>query len=54
MDTQGYPIIPASSFKGVLRKIVRDMVSEGNEAAEQVKVAYQKYIEKVEKVLWKS
>ncbi|HJA41050.1 MAG TPA: hypothetical protein H9667_05945 [Firmicutes bacterium] len=49
MDTQGYPIIPASSFKGVLRKIVRDMVSEGNEAAEQVKVAYQKYIEKVEK-----
>jgi len=46
-DYQGYPIIPASSLKGVMRRIVRDMA--GETIISEIKIAYQNYLSKMRK-----
>lgn len=44
---QGLPIIPASSFKGVLKRIVRDMVLSDNQQAKKIEIAYREYLNKL-------
>ncbi len=48
-DYEGYPYIPASSFKGALRNIVRDMESSCNTNATNIKAAYVKYLSELQK-----
>ena len=44
-DKQGYPIIPASSFKGALRAMVRDI--KDNPEANKIKNSYADYFQKL-------
>lgn len=44
---QGFPMIPASSFKGVLKRIMRDMEASGNPQAKNIENAYRKYLSKL-------
>ncbi|WP_225445783.1 RAMP superfamily CRISPR-associated protein [Paenibacillus arenosi] len=49
-DHEGNPYIPASSFKGSLRTIVRDIVNEGVLSdADEIKQSYLTYLKKMEK-----
>lgn len=45
-DYNGQPIIPASSLKGVLRRIIKEMDSQ-EETAKAIAEAYQKYLKKL-------
>ena len=44
---QGFPMIPASSFKGVLKRIMRDMEASGNPQAKNIENVYRKYLSKL-------
>ena len=44
---QGLPVIPASSFKGVLKRIIRDMAVPGNQQASKIENAYREYLNKL-------
>lgn len=47
-DYEGYPYIPASSFKGTLRNIVRELVaSEDGSIGKNIKDAYVQYLEEL-------
>jgi len=44
-DYEGYPYIPASSFKGTLRNIVRELIESGdNSICKEIKGAYIDYL----------
>ena len=42
VDYEGKPYIPASTVKGIFRRIVRDMQAEGDETANKIKGIYEK------------
>lgn len=44
-DMEGYPYIPASSYKGVLRKIAREMEEDGDGIALEIADKYRIYLE---------
>ena len=48
-DYNGNPYIPASSFKGALRNIVRDKVKNEDAVALQIGEAYRRYLEAIRK-----
>lgn len=48
-DYEGYPYIPASSFKGTLRNIVRDMEFSSNENALMIRAFYENYMSELQK-----
>ena len=39
INYQGLPVIPASSFKGVLKRIIRDMAAADNQQAKKIEDA---------------
>lgn len=47
INYQGLPVIPASSFKGVLKRIIRDMAAADNQQAKKIEDAYRAYLNKL-------
>lgn len=48
MDYEKRPIIPASSFKGALRRIVKELEAEGEEDALEIAEHYRKYLQNLQ------
>lgn len=48
-DYEGNPLIPASSLKGVLRRIIRDLEREGNENAQNIEKRYENYLSSLQR-----